>query len=135
MVTDLQYILTLNGSKHANASCNNNKSIKNKLQQPKLQTDEEETSGQISCLNGKNLRIQELEMLLEVQNIQHQKELDKKKLKIEELEKSISTAKEVNKLQNECKNLYQNEDKMVLRRIGNISDRAARRGVEQRKSR
>ena len=77
-------------------------------------------------------RIQELEKQLALQSIEHQKEIRRKASKIEELEHSISTAKEVSKLQNKCKNLYQGEDEIVLQRIGNISDRAARRGLENR---
>merc|ERR1719189_3413237 len=50
--------------------------------------------------------------------------------RIQELEKSIATDREINRLQNRCKDLYHDEDEIVLRRIGDISDRAARRDFE-----
>ena len=76
---------------------------------------------------SKDKRIEELEEHLKWQALQHQNELDRKTFKIEELEKSILNAKEVCKLQSVCKRLYNDGDEVILQRIGDISDRAARR--------
>ena len=75
-------------------------------------------------------RYQELENFLQLQSAKHHNEMKHATARIQELEKSISTDREINRLQNRCKDLYHDEDEIVLRRIGDISDRAARRDLE-----
>ena len=75
-------------------------------------------------------RIKELENFLQLQNAKHHNEMKHATARIQELEKSISTDREINRLQNRCKDLYHDEDEIVLRRIGDISDRAARRVLD-----
>ena len=76
-----------------------------------------------------NARVIELERQLKLQSLQHQKEIEEKKSKISVLEEAIITSKKINKLQNTCKNLYQDGYNLVLNRMDDISCRAARRGV------
>ena len=79
-----------------------------------------------------NLRITELEKQLRLQSIQHQRELEEKISKISFLEESIQTTKDINKLQNTCKSLYQDGDEIALNRIDDIACKAARRDIEYR---
>ena len=79
-----------------------------------------------------NLRIIELEKQLRLQSIQHQRELEEKISKISSLEESIQTTKDINKLQNTCKSLYQDGDEIALNRIDDIASKAARRDIEYR---
>ena len=83
-----------------------------------------------SSLDKTNSRIQELENSLQLQSANHHNEMKHATARIQELEKSIATDREINRLQNRCKDLYHDEDEIVLRRIGDISDRAARRDLE-----
>ena len=76
-----------------------------------------------------NSRIIELEQQLKQQSILHKKELEDKKSKISALEESILTSRNVNKLQNTCKSLYQEGDEIAVTRIDDISSRAARRSI------
>ena len=74
-------------------------------------------------------RIIELEDQLKRQSLLHKKELEDKRSRISALEESILTSRNVNKLQNTCKSLYQNGDEIAVTRIDDISSRAARRSV------
>ena len=74
-----------------------------------------------------NPRIIELEHQLKQQSLLHRKELEDKRSKILALEESILTSRNVNKLQNTCKSLYQDGDEIAVTRIDDISSRAARR--------
>ena len=76
-----------------------------------------------------NSRIIELEHQLKRQSLLHKKELEDKTSKISALEESILTSRNVNKLQNTCKSLYQDGDEIAVTRIDDISSRAARRSI------
>ena len=132
ILTDLQYSLAIGGPsfvKETDRKDENSWTIQYKT---KFQNDCDKLRDSNIDAESKSNRIDELEQQLKFQNAQHQKELYKKAAKIEELEKSILTGKEVCKLQNKCKNLYHDGDEIVLQRIDDISDRAARRILEHR---
>ena len=129
-LADLQFCIAMDGSHLGKEKDDKNLSS---------WSDQNKTTSENNCDNirnfnadgeGKSSRIKQLEQQLQMQKLHYQKELNKKAEKIEELEKSILTTKEINKLQNKCKHLYQDGDEIVLQRIGDISDRAARRILE-----
>ena len=129
---DLQYNLAVDGSNPVKTNHDKEEDIRNFQYKIEFQGNCDEKRGLKSSSDQGYNRIQELEQQLKLQSIEHKKEIQRKASKIEELEHSISTEKEVSKLQNKCKNLYQGEDEIVLQRIGDISDRAARRRLENR---
>ena len=124
---DLQYSIAvgdLNSAKH-----NQNGNQNNPLLVKKILPSCDKNYRLSPEADNNNARVIELEQLLKLQSLQHQKEIQEKKSKILALEESIITSKNINKLQNTCKNLYQDGDNIVLNRIDDISSRAARRDV------
>ena len=124
---DLQYSIAvgdLNSAKH-----NQNGNQNNPLLVKKILPSCDKNYRLSPEADNNNARVIELEQLLKLQSLQHQKEIQEKKSKILALEESIITSKNINKLQNTCKNLYQDGDNLVLNRIDDISSRAARRDV------
>ena len=127
---DLQYSIAIKGSEV-------NENYKDDHEDPKkiiYNLDNQRTCDQCkksySSSDKTDTRIQELENFLQLQGAKHHNEMKHATARIQELEKSISTDREINRLQNRCKDLYHDEDEIVLRRIGDISDRAARRDFE-----
>ena len=129
-LVDLQYNIALGDEKSTKQNHDDNhKSTEN--------TDKTKRSCDNKChanpqSDVENLRIIELEKQLRLQSIQHQRELEEKISKISSLEESIETSKNINKLQNTCKSLYQDGDEIALHRIDDISSKAARRDIEYR---
>ena len=123
----MQYSLAICESKNIKEHEYKGQHISANQYQTKFQFNRDEHHDLEEKAESKDKRIEELEQQLKRQTLQYQNELDKQTAKTEQLEKSILVVKEVCKLQDKCKRLYHDGDERVLQRIGDISDRAARR--------
>ena len=127
---DLQYSMAIQGSEVAANYKDEHEDPKKTIYNSNNQRTCDQCKKSYSSSDETDTRIQELENFLQLQGAKHHNEMKHATARIQELEKSISTDREINRLQNRCKDLYHDEDEIVLRRIGDISDRAARRDLE-----
>ena len=126
----MQYSIAIKGSDVDENYRDDHEDPKKTIYNSNNQTTCDQCTKLYSSSDKTDTRIQELENFLQLQGAKHHNEMKHATARIQELEKSISTDREINRLQNRCKDLYHDEDEIVLRRIGDISDRAARRDFE-----